>query len=636
MDRKDMPLKAFASVQGESRLFQHHTDDVRDGAAHATVDLDRLEACIEIARQMGDKVPQEALAHILYHVREIVGDRAAYANIPEAGNNGSAFPLFEMLRREQRLKHFEANLSTQQEQPPIFGPGHGRARFLLNERTRELFYSIESFELSTRETAAHIHVGDSKTPTAEAEIAIPLPVGRIKEGSVTLTDEQMQALVQGRYLVNIHTAEYPLGEIRGQIFPVDLSLNREGQPREERPLTGNPSIDRAELPEEGDGAPTAPGVNAGEMQSPINGDPKPKAPAQKSGPGQEEMDPDADESASPAAEPGKLESGQEDMDPKPLTDERPQTEPGDPETGGGGPGGDSKEEDGQEKDTPKADRDSSKVAPKEPGSVEGQKKKSKSQDEEDKDEEEMDDEEGPDEEEKAEGSEIETFGEILDSVSATTKSIGKRLRRRNAERTVAGLGKLTASELAASVIADNEETLLERGEAKPTVRTRANLTDPNNSVLKLELSLLNTPEKLRNFATPTAEQQENRENTILTASFVEVEGRVVKMDGDFQDLVVGPKAFELLPDRVDSVFSPDGRFLGMKARIVDTRKLSQTETIALVMEPDDSEEGEGPSFGLFMDVLRDSEGTVRELRMLDTFVPAVFLKDFATFLEKLQ
>jgi hypothetical protein len=40
------------------------------------------------------------------------------------------------------------------------------------------------------------------------------------EFNETLTDEQETTLLSGDYYVNVHTSEFPAGEIRGQIAPV--------------------------------------------------------------------------------------------------------------------------------------------------------------------------------------------------------------------------------------------------------------------------------------------------------------------------------------------------------------------------------------------------------------------------------
>ena len=39
------------------------------------------------------------------------------------------------------------------------------------------------------------------------------------KGSATLTDDQSKALTGGKMYINVHTAKYPDGEIRGQLAP---------------------------------------------------------------------------------------------------------------------------------------------------------------------------------------------------------------------------------------------------------------------------------------------------------------------------------------------------------------------------------------------------------------------------------
>jgi hypothetical protein len=55
-----------------------------------------------------------------------------------------------------------------------------------------------------------------------AAVIIPLPTpGSPKNGCVTpdLTEDLRRALFQGLWYVNIHTANNPGGEIRGQVIP---------------------------------------------------------------------------------------------------------------------------------------------------------------------------------------------------------------------------------------------------------------------------------------------------------------------------------------------------------------------------------------------------------------------------------
>ena len=560
MKRNSLPEKAFAAIVGDSRILLHHTDDVRDGNAHATVDIDRLALCLKLVEELPEEIKSSAKAHLLGHVRALARFET------EAG------ALEALIDRAQSMLTFAAKMTTVQHLPPIFGPANGSARFVLNTKTCELFYSIEAKELSTAGTGIGLYVGLSGTPTEEAELLAELPNGRIVEGSVQLTEEQCELLVKGSVQVNVKTSEYPMGEIRGQVLPTfpDDRVNAGEFSGKPRVGSGNPTQTRK-------------AEEKGEY-------------SEEAEAGQEDMKPKSDTSAKPAAEP-KTKAGQEDLTPTHLTDERPQKEPG---QGGGSAPGDTKPEDGQEEDKPKSDVAAKPAA--EPGSVEAS--------------------------QEDESSEDATFASILDSVSKATSAIGNRFRRRSVEKEQDRLGKPSPSDLANKVLASNVQL---DGQSGGNLLVESNLTDPNNSVLKMELELLDTPEKIKSFATPTAEQQEDRDSVILTASFTKVGDRVVKMDGDFVDPRV-EKADQLIPVEANSLFE-NGKFLGMKAKIIETKKLGSTETIALMMEPDGEE---GFSYGLWMDVIRDGEGSLGSVKMLDTYIPAEFMKDFAGFLSQLS
>lgn len=109
--------------------------------------------------------------------------------------------------------------------PPPFGFGGGSFRF--NTSTNELFYHIQHSGLISKETDAHIH--GPAPPGVGAPIVYSLPLGKIKEGTITLTDpgnypvpKQIADLFDGLWYVNIHSLNHPMGEIRGQILPFIL------------------------------------------------------------------------------------------------------------------------------------------------------------------------------------------------------------------------------------------------------------------------------------------------------------------------------------------------------------------------------------------------------------------------------
>jgi hypothetical protein len=119
---------------------------------------------------------------------------------------------------------FTALLTSGQEPPPNTNdsPAFGVAFVTFNADTGEVCFSIsyEEVRLTSEETNAHFHA--PAPPGVNAAVIIPLPTpGSPKNGCVTpdLTEDLRRALFQGLWYVNIHTANNPGGEIRGQVIP---------------------------------------------------------------------------------------------------------------------------------------------------------------------------------------------------------------------------------------------------------------------------------------------------------------------------------------------------------------------------------------------------------------------------------
>jgi CHRD domain len=119
---------------------------------------------------------------------------------------------------------FTAVLTSGQEPPPNTNDSKafGVAFVTFNADRGEVCFSIsyEEFQLTSEETNAHFHA--PAPPGVNAAVIIPLPTpGSPKNGCVTpdLTEDLRRALFQGLWYVNIHTANNPGGEIRGQVIP---------------------------------------------------------------------------------------------------------------------------------------------------------------------------------------------------------------------------------------------------------------------------------------------------------------------------------------------------------------------------------------------------------------------------------
>lgn len=65
-------------------------------------------------------------------------------------------------------------------------------------------------------TAAHFHGPADAGANAGPAVDIS---GKIEEGSASVTDQQIADIQAVKWYLNIHTAKYPDGEIRGQVEP---------------------------------------------------------------------------------------------------------------------------------------------------------------------------------------------------------------------------------------------------------------------------------------------------------------------------------------------------------------------------------------------------------------------------------
>ena len=131
-----------------------------------------------------------------------------------------------------------AELSGFQEVPPISTGGAGEFRAELNAAETELTYRLEYSGTVGTPSMAHIHFG---TPGVNGGVIAflcggagkPLcPAAGTVTGTITAADvigpadqgitngqfsEVLRAMAEGSVYVNIHTAAYPNGEIRGQL-----------------------------------------------------------------------------------------------------------------------------------------------------------------------------------------------------------------------------------------------------------------------------------------------------------------------------------------------------------------------------------------------------------------------------------
>ncbi len=108
----------------------------------------------------------------------------------------------------------KAQLTGAEEVPPTGSAGSGSADIQIDTEAKKATWTIQYSGLSGDATAAHFH-----GPAMPGENAGPVIdiSGKIENGSADLTDSQMADLEAGKLYLNIHTANFPDGEIRGQV-----------------------------------------------------------------------------------------------------------------------------------------------------------------------------------------------------------------------------------------------------------------------------------------------------------------------------------------------------------------------------------------------------------------------------------
>jgi len=100
--------------------------------------------------------------------------------------------------------------------------GTGTADFTLTD-TGSFSYSISYSGLSANSTAAHVHGPGAVGADAPVIFGLQGTLGAQQgsfAGSVNLTPTQITDLNNGLWYVNIHSGNFPVGEIRGQISAV--------------------------------------------------------------------------------------------------------------------------------------------------------------------------------------------------------------------------------------------------------------------------------------------------------------------------------------------------------------------------------------------------------------------------------
>ena len=123
-----------------------------------------------------------------------------------------------------------------QEVGPNASPAIGGGQFLIDTDANTVTYHISFTGLVAAETAAHIH--GFTDPGVNAGVLVGLPAGNPKIGVWAYAEADEAGILAGKTYVNIHSAAFPAGEIRGQIVPLNAFIDE----AQEVPPTGSAAI----------------------------------------------------------------------------------------------------------------------------------------------------------------------------------------------------------------------------------------------------------------------------------------------------------------------------------------------------------------------------------------------------------
>ena len=113
--------------------------------------------------------------------------------------------------------HMKATLTGAAEVPPHQTNGKGTADVTVDTATKKLTWRVDYSGLTGPATAAHFHGRADASKNAGVEVPIVPPGPSPLSGSATITDAELQQLLNGMMYINVHTKANPAGEIRGQV-----------------------------------------------------------------------------------------------------------------------------------------------------------------------------------------------------------------------------------------------------------------------------------------------------------------------------------------------------------------------------------------------------------------------------------
>jgi hypothetical protein len=112
---------------------------------------------------------------------------------------------------------FASTLSGGAQVPAVTTSASATARFILRKDRRTVDYEIRLAGLSSAVTEIHLHQADPGQPGGIIHHALVNPENGVSTGSFGIRPEELDAFMNGRFFIEIHTQQHPTGELRGQV-----------------------------------------------------------------------------------------------------------------------------------------------------------------------------------------------------------------------------------------------------------------------------------------------------------------------------------------------------------------------------------------------------------------------------------
>ena len=120
--------------------------------------------------------------------------------------------------RQPELAAFSARVNGSNVVPPSDSAAQGELVAVLNRNTGLLQWKLNFSGLSGPVTGAHFHSPGMSGEVAPRVMMLGRTLANPAEGRAMLTPRQRADLLAGQWYVNIRTARYPDGELRGQLI----------------------------------------------------------------------------------------------------------------------------------------------------------------------------------------------------------------------------------------------------------------------------------------------------------------------------------------------------------------------------------------------------------------------------------